>query len=126
MKPIGSVKKIFLKEIMTFKDAGQFEADFIPFSFFQEMAKKHKLKDWFIDEDCDGYIRKNGKDHLVFIFRKQLLPEDLEVSFFAVIFFVTLHHSLSKITTRFLLFFLYIKKRKDNSENQKYCCGPDI
>ena len=79
MKPIGSVKKIYLKEIMTFEEAGKFEADFIPFYFFQEMAKKHKLKDWFIDEDCDGYIRKNGKDHLIFIFRKKLLPEELAI-----------------------------------------------
>tara|TARA_Y100000310_G_scaffold249090_1_gene255102 strand:- start:781 stop:1884 length:1104 start_codon:yes stop_codon:yes gene_type:complete len=76
VRDIGSAKKVVFNEVMTFDEAGKLEGEFIKESFMKKLAKKNGTKHWLIDFDCDGYLKKDGKEILVFVYRKHAVSEE--------------------------------------------------
>ena len=69
IKPIGTVKKVYAKEIMSYKDGLELEGSYLDEDYYKHKAKENNIKNWLINFDCDVYIKKNGKDKLLFVFR---------------------------------------------------------
>jgi hypothetical protein len=77
IKPIGTVKKIYVKEIMSYKEGLELEGSYLDENYYKHKAKENNIKNWIINFDCDVYIKIKGKEKLLFIFRKKVISEKI-------------------------------------------------
>ena len=71
IQPIGTVKKIVLNRVMEFREASQFEGEYLKEDLMRKLSEKNGSGEWLITEDTDGYKRNvDGTEELIFVFRK--------------------------------------------------------
>lgn len=83
IKPIGSpnVRKLVLDRVMTFKDASEFEGEYLPEELMQKLAEGNGSGEWLVDYDCDAYKRNpDGTEELIFVLRRNVLDQEVSLT----------------------------------------------
>ena len=59
IKPIGSpnVRRLVLDPVMTFKEASEFEGEYLTEDIMKKLAQENGAGEWLVDYDCDAYKR---------------------------------------------------------------------
>jgi len=74
IKPIGKAKKLVLERVMTFKEASEFEGEYLEEDIMKKLAQENGSGQWLVNEDCDCYKRNpDGTEELIFVFRKNVI-----------------------------------------------------
>jgi hypothetical protein len=78
IQPIGTVKKIVLNRVMEFKEAGEFEGEYLTEELMRKLAEDNGSGEWLVSEDTDAYKRNpDGTEELIFVFRKGVINPDI-------------------------------------------------
>jgi hypothetical protein len=71
---IGSVKKIILNRVMSFKEASEYEGEYITEDKMRKLSEGNGSNHWLVTEDTDAYKRNpDGTEELIFVFRKNVI-----------------------------------------------------
>ena len=74
IKPIGTVRKLVLDRVMDFKEASEFEGNYITEELMRKLAEENGSGQWLVSEDTDAYKRNpDGTEELIFVFRKSVI-----------------------------------------------------
>lgn len=74
IKPIGTVRKLVLDRVMDFKEASEFEGNYITEELMCKLSDENGSGQWLVSEDTDAYKRNpDGTEELIFVFRKSVI-----------------------------------------------------